>query len=422
MSRQEADTQGLQRLWRASAWLFVLGALSGVVFRWGMMAGFPEGLVPHYLRHGHSHLMLMGWATPALMALMAAKWPELGGRQADRPALILGWSAWATALLSFPPFIAFGYSSVAIGSANLPLAAMISGVAFFIWYGFAALYFWAHRGVKRSPALRLWDIALVALVISSLGAWAVAGLMMAKVDNPFYESAVIHFFVDLFGTGWLMIGILGLIRAEAPAQAAANERVGRWLIAAALPFVFLVGLPRSQAPEVLILIGNAAAGALAAGLLLNLQTLWDQVDPWLKRVLLFLGLQCGALALMAIPPVANWGLSGGLRIFYLHLTFVGAVTLGLVVSAWRFWPKKAVHTPEPWLGAVLILLATMIPLTKLWPQQLAGRWVLYLAFGGALAATILALFACLQVWFIGLKQRKTHHPSELAHKMHTRQT
>src|SRR5690554_3502854 len=102
MTHHETTTKGLRTLWMASAWLFVIAAGAGVAFRWGMANGFPEGLRPDYLRHGHSHLMLMGWATPALMALMAAKWPAEGGRPFPRAVAITGWTAWILALVSFP--------------------------------------------------------------------------------------------------------------------------------------------------------------------------------------------------------------------------------------------------------------------------------------------------------------------------------
>ncbi len=395
MTHNLDQTKGLRTLWIASAWLFVIAAGAGVAFRWGMMSGFPEGLRPDYLRHGHSHLMLMGWATPALMALMAARWPAQGGRPRHRSVCIVGWSAWVLALVSFPAFILWGYESVAIGSANLPVAAILSGFAIFSWYAFAVVYFRAHRGISRTPTLKLWDIAVASLVISSFGAWAVAGLMMGGVDSILWEVATVHFFVELFGAGWLVLGALGLLRSVVDTKDSTNERFGRILITMSVAFVFLVGLPRAYAPELLPLLGSAAAGLLAAGLALIIHSLWPRLDLWCRRVVYFLILNALMLATIAVPPLADWGLGAGLRLLYLHLAFAGFVTLALVIIAAVQWGPGTAGSRSAWLAAVLVLLATLVPMTGLWPSQFGGSWVLSLAFFGSLFATLAATGACL---------------------------
>ncbi len=390
------SSKGLRRLFVASAWAFVVAAAIGVLFRWGMLGAFPFALEAPDIRHGHSHLMLMGWATPALMALMAQRWPAEGGRRVDTSVCIMGWTAWGFAAASVPPFLLYGYDSVAIGSAEVPLAAILSGLAIFAWYGFAAVYFGANRGVERTAAMRLWDIALGALVVSSAGAWAVAALMMAGVDSVLWESVTVHFFVDLFGAGWLLVGTLGVLRADVAVEDSMNERIGRILVGSAVAFVFLVGLPRAYTPEVWPLLGSAAAGLCAAGLLLIAQRIWSRTDLWGWRALLFLFLTTGMLAAVAIPPLADWGLRSGMRLFYLHVSFAGFVTLGLVVAAHRSWGRAATGMRIWWLVALSVLLVSMIPLTGLWPSEYRGDWVYHAVFVGAVVATVLTLVACMQ--------------------------
>ncbi len=386
--------QNLRRLFVVSTWMFVIAAGAGVMFRWAMVGSLPLELGIGDIRHAHSHLMLMGWATPALMALMASRWPKEGGRRVDGGVAIVGWTSLALALASFFPFLLYGYDSVPIGGAQLPLAAILSGLAMLAWYGFAAIYFGANRNVERTPALRLWDLAVSALVVSSIGAWAVAGLMMAGVDNPLWEHATVHFFVELFGLGWLVVGGLGVIRSNLDLRDSLNERVGRILVGVGAGFVFLVGLPRGYAPELWPLFGSAAAGLVAAGLALILQRMWSSAGLWSRRALIWIALSIAMLAAMAIPPVADWGLTAGLRIFFLHVAFAGFVTMALVVGARARWGREAVGSAWLWLGAVLVLLVTMIPLTGLWPRELAGGWTPYCALVGALAATVATLVAC----------------------------
>lgn len=387
---------GLRTLWVASAWAFVVAAALGVLFRWGMAASFPFGLDAAHIRHGHSHLMLMGWATPALMALMAARWPREGGQRVDTSVCIMGWTAWVFAAASIPFFLLYGYGSVAIGGAELPMAAILSGLAIFAWYGFAAVYFGANRGVERTPAMKLWDLAVGALVVSSAGAWAVAGLMIAGVDSVLWESVTVHFFVDLFGAGWLLLGTLGVLRAEVPPADSTNERVGRILVGIAVAFVFLVGLPRAHTPEIWPLMGSAAAGLVAAGLVLIIQRMWSRTDVWMWRSLVFLVLTVAMLAAVAVPPLAEWGLRSGMRLFYLHLAFAGFVTMGLVVAAHKSWGGAATGSRGAWLGALLVLLVTMIPLTGMWPSELRGQWTYQLVLVGSTIATVCVLGACIQ--------------------------
>ncbi len=395
MSDNFERQKGLRRLWMASAWLFVAGAVAGVCFRWGMVASFPDGWDAGNIRHGHSHLMLMGWATPALMALMGARWPAQGGRNSERAVCLVGWIAWGLALASFPAFLLYGYQSVAIGSAELPIAAILSGLAILAWYGFAVVYFRANRGVERTAAMRLWDLAVAALVISSIGAWAVAGLMIADVDSVLWEAATVHFFVDLFGGGWLVLGLVGVLRSHVELEDSTNERIGRILVGGAVALVFLVGLPREYTPTVWPLLGSAAAGFVAAGLALIAQRIWAEQGRWSRRVLVFLAIKVVMLAAVAIPPLAEWGLGAGLRLFYLHIALVGFVTLGLVAMAARQWGEQTVGSLQAWLAAVVVLLATMLPLTGLWPRELAGQWVHQVALVGSAFAVLATGAACM---------------------------
>ena len=390
----QQNNSSLRRLWLVAAWSFVIAAGAGVLFRWGMVQGFPWDLSAANIRHAHSHLMLMGWATPALMALMAMRWPGEGARSMDRAVVWVGWLSWLMAAASFVPFLLYGYASVPVGGAELPLAAILSGLAIIAWYAFAVIYFLAHRGVERTPAMRLWDLGVASLVVSSIGAWAIAGLMIAGVDDALLEAATVHFFVDLFGAGWLALGTLGLIRSFVPLEDSTNERVGRVLIGVGVAFVFLVGLPRAHVPQIWPLFGSAAAGLVAAGMALIIQRMWSRLGVWNWRALLFAALVAAMLAAVAIPPVADWGLRAGLRLFYLHVAFAGFVTMGLVAVAHNLWGKRATGSPTVWLAAVLVLLVTMMPMTGLWPDELGGEWVMQAVFAGAVVATVATLFAC----------------------------
>lgn len=378
----------LYPLWLASMAVFVVAAASGAAFRWELISSTPSAFSLSNIRHAHSHLMLMGWATPALMVCMARLWPAEGARSVDRSVALVGWVAWALALASFPAFLFFGYESVDIGPATMPIAAVLSGLAILSWYGFAAIYFGATRGVRRTPAVRLWDLSVGSLVVSSVGAWAIAGLMAAGVDNPLWEAATVHFFVDLFGLGWLVLGVLGLFVALADIPETTAGRTGRTLIVIGIAFVFLVGLPRQNAPEMWLVVGSAAACVVAVGLALTTSVVWPRLKRWPRIAVGFLMVQIAMLAALSIPPLAEWGVANGLRILFLHVAFGGFVTVGLVVAAGRLWSNDATGSPLLWLLGMAALLATLIPLTGLWPTALGGEWVMTSAFAGSVVAVV----------------------------------
>lgn len=381
-----------RRLFLASAWLFVVGAASGLWMRHGMALGLWGGLRPDYLRHGHSHLMLMGWATPALMALMAMHCVAQGHRSAAS-MLRSGWASWLLGLASFPAFVLWGYSSVAIGTARMPIAAILSGFAIFAWYGFALSYWRGMRGIRRDIGTRLMDVSVVALVVSSLGAWAVAGLMMAGVQDFFWQMFAVHFFVDLFGAGWLLPGVLAVIIAGKGVQRAGRaQRFVPWVMVTGAAMIFAAGLGKFGAPLGLLSMGSAGALLLSIGML------------WLRRDLktvhsrtfrAFYVLLTVMIAGAAIVPVATWALDAGLRIVYLHVLFLGVITMALAMEARRVW--GAIISVRSWAIAAWVLLASMLPATGIWPAFAGASAAGYIALLGAALAFVFSVLGLLPI-------------------------
>ncbi|MBA2664064.1 MAG: hypothetical protein H0U74_17370 [Bradymonadaceae bacterium] len=376
----------MQRLWSASLVAFVVAAAGGVLFRGGMIDGFSLGFVPNHIRHAHSHLMLMGWATPALMTLIVTSWARRGAR-APRGTAATIWIAWGLAMASFAPFLLHGYKSFDVGFARMPVAAIVSGLCILSWYAFAAIYVRATRGVVRDAALRCFDVAVFFLCISSLGAWAEGMLMALKVTDTFWLALMIHFFVDLFGEGWLMIGLLGLMYAWLPGEE--PRFVGRYLalMVAGLGTLFFLGMPSAMVEAGLRAAGHVGALLVGLGMLGHLKALWPRMRA--QRSLLWtvvaamLVLKTAAFFAAAMPPVLAWASSAGLRLIYLHLGFLGFGSIALVALARHVWGKRAFGGAEFFAGACLFLLATLVPLSGLWPVALGGRWTLWLAAIGA---------------------------------------
>ena len=367
--------------------------------RFGILYGYPAGLQFVNVRHAHSHLMYFGWVTPALMGLFAASLPRVTGRQiSPRIRWVMG-ATIVVALLAYGAFILYGYQLAEFGDRRLPLSVMAATLNMLAWYAFGILYYKTTRGAARSRPLRLWDAAIIFLVLASLGAWGVAVVSRLGIEDPFWSVAMTHVFLDLFSEGWMVLAVLGLAHASLPpgSLSPAQEARSRWgenLIVIGLPLVFLLAMPVGLVPSGVRSLASLAGALVIAGLLISTWALWLAVPPAWKgwRVpLALLGLKALVGLGTILPATAQWGQQNGLRILYLHLLLLGFVTLGLVVAAKETWGREAVPGQRWLVAAVLVLLLTLLPLTGLWPEALGGRWALIVAawvsLGPVLAAS-----------------------------------
>src|SRR5690625_4549979 len=130
-------------------------------------AGETLGFNLVYVRHGHSHLMYFGWITPVLMAGFVALNRNLFSAAYVKRVMI---GVFIAAAASYPMFLFFGYSLRQIGSAEIPVAVIVSSLNMFAWYAFVAHYIRRARGRERTHSMLLCDVALRCLFMVSLGA------------------------------------------------------------------------------------------------------------------------------------------------------------------------------------------------------------------------------------------------------------
>src|SRR5690625_5441509 len=109
-------------------------------------AGETLGFNLVYVRHGHSHLMYFGWITPVLMAGFVALNRNLFSAAYVKRVMI---GVFIAAAASYPMFLFFGYSLRQIGSAEIPIAVIVSSLNMFAWYAFVAHYIRRDRKSTR---------------------------------------------------------------------------------------------------------------------------------------------------------------------------------------------------------------------------------------------------------------------------------
>jgi len=410
-----------KRAWFTALGVFVLAGLTGAFARFGLIYGFPWGLQFANVRHAHSHVMYFGWVTPALMALIAAQLPAVTGRPISSRFKWPIVMAIVGGLLAYIPFLLYGYAPANLAGRQIPLSVITAGFNVIGWYWFVWIYWRETRGAARNYPLQLWDGALAFLVFASLGAWGLAVITRLDVQDLFWSLAMTHIFLDTFSYGWFLLGVLGVAYVTRPQLA--GDQLAHWsinLVVIGMPVVFLLGMPLHVVPPAVRWLGALGALLVAVGLLGHVWVLWgttvnsqqstanDQLetdrpagtgdwkletDYWQRwrLPLIFLALTAVTLAATGVPAVARWAAVSGVRVLHLHWMLLGFVTLGLVTGAQEKWGRDAV-TGWRWMAAtIVILIASLLPLTTLWPASLRGEWTRYFAAFATLGPAIAAL-------------------------------
>jgi hypothetical protein len=367
------------RVWMVSLLSFLIAAFTGFLYRYGMFWPLPEGIGMSNIRHAHSHLMFFNWVTPPAMVWMAGVVIKKDDTSAVKS---LGWCLYTMmflGFLSYPFFLIFGYHSVPLGFGSLPLAAILSGLVMITWYWFGWLWYRLRTESDDTLALTLFDGALIALMISSLGAWGVSVFQFTDIDSPLISSAMTHFFLAAFTEGWVLLGVMALIwqRFGEPGHSAKIHSGWLWL-----PILFgsMLIFPFSLNQTVITPAMHLAAGAglllIAVSLVLHLWLLLGRRNfrgrIW-KFVALLIGLKV-AVQIIAVLPLGIWPGEHGLRIFYLHLLLLGIVSITFLEL---FYQRKNRIACGAFTVSVAIVLISLAMISGYWPSGLMIPDVFY---------------------------------------------
>lgn len=395
-----------------------LAACTGVLLRFGMIYGMPAWAQNYAaVRHAHSHLMYFGWVTLALMVFIWRAMPGYTGKPLPRA---VSWQLAATALaalLSFPAFWQNGYGLTPIGAARLPLGSMVSTLNGLTWFWFVYLYVRATRGLAVRPlAMQLWDWALMLLLLASLGAAGLVGMVFSGADNPFLQQLFLHQFLDLFAVGWFNLALLGVFwsHLEQAQQVAASppstlpRRLPTMSLALLLAPTFLLGISPAVLPPHLFW---PAAGANAAAAVLlavhGYRYLRSAHAPAVLRAQRLPGLHLLAFGclgvtvvvafLLLLPGVWADSASGPLRIFYLHDLLLGWVSSALLILidaqfALVPWQRLRRVIYALWEAGVMLMLGALLGLGFTRTVPLSALTLLQIA---AWASTLVAMSAVL---------------------------
>jgi len=363
------------------------------------------------IRHAHSHLMYFGWATLALMALMWHFLPRYTGRDLPRS---VHWQMGITsvfALLSFPAFWVNGYGLTQIGSASLPLGAMIATLNGLTWFHFAWLYWQASRDLTQRPLpVQLWDWAILLLLLSSGGALGLVAMVVTGAESLFLQQTFLHLFLDLFAVGWFTLALLGLIWAWLGQQVEIPARLPIFSLALAIAPTFFLGLsPALVSPPLfwVAAIANGLAGLLIFWHVGALLRRWT-ILPWLARFGMAMLAVHGLMALIILwPGVWEWSSQTQLRVYFLHNLLLGWLSSGLLALIidqlgmerlrWVRWLGWA------WIAGVGLMLLTLLGLGMLQFAPVSALVLLRAAAWSSLVPVVVAA----GVWIAGFSRPLT---------------
>ena len=388
---------GTRRLWQTVFFCFILAAVTGVLFRFGMIVPLPDVLSLQNVRHAHSHLMFFGWATPLPLYIF---WKRLRTRIEPVSGkigldLMYGslWGILLFGLLSYPFFLLYGYQPVPLGSTTLPLSVICSGLVMIGWYGYIAGYLMARKQVGRSFSQMWFEAALLMLFICSLGAWGVAVTQALDTANPLFGKALTHFFLACFTEGWIVLITVALL-AEALNLNATDFRLSPNLLAGLIlvgaPMTFPYGI--SQSLMTLPMLYTARAGGFLVGMAVLGTGLQILRSDGMRRSLLrwplaLLLLKAVMQVTASVIPSDFWLSDYALRILYLHILLLGAFTLAGIGFMHRFASVKT-RSFTGVVFSVLILLISLLMLTRFWPAGWSGIWLFYAITGASLLPAI----------------------------------
>lgn len=367
--------------WQWAFLSFVIAGLTGFTYRLGFIVALPTDWDLINIRHAHSHLMFFGWASfLPLYFIYTEIIYEQCSALSKRIIELSFWIIMSFGLLSFVTFFLWGYQPVLIGSARIPVSAILSGFVMIGWYVFMVGYL-IHRAKAATDKRNIWyESALVMLFVSSLGAWSVGLSELLTFGNPLLLKALTHFFLSTYTEGWIVLILLGFIAKRLDVNSTdylISPNILVALIAFGAPLTFPYGISASFINAQLLFAARLGGVMIGTSVLIFIYSSLKN-DKLLKQFwawpISFLAIKAVMQIIASISPPELWMSDMGIRILYLHVLLLGAFTTSMVLYICRDCAinKNYIYAV---FGSICIVLMSLVLLTNFWPSTLKGYWI-----------------------------------------------
>ena len=395
---------GLQRWLRISLINLLIVAAIGVVLRYKIVYPLPF-IDQKHLLHGHSHFAFAGWISQAIMAIMVSYLVKMKGESVYKR---YRWLLLANLLTAYGMLIAFpieGYGTLSI---------IFSTLSIFVSYTFGVFYWKDLNRLEQKNASHPWFKAAVLFnALSSLGAFALAIMMISRIVHQNWYLAAEYFYLHFQYNGWFFFSCMGFItvRLSAYADPVLLRRIFLLFGTALIPAYFLSALWMNIPVWVYVLVVIAAFAQLW-GWVLMVRVLKITASrltmPKVSKLLLIFSATALTIKLLlqlgsTIPSLSD--LAFGFRpivVGYLHLVLLGVITLfllGFMFTSGAFIINKSLVT-----GTFIFTGGIIINEILLMTQGVTALSYFSIPYmNEGLLATAIIMFSGLLILLIGQK-------------------
>ena len=330
MARQNKNLQNHTSL---ALVYFVLAAGLGCVLRFFRVFEIP--VTYKFIVHAHSHVALLGWVYLALTTLLYKLY--LSRAEVHKKYRNIFWFTQLTIVGMLLTFPFQGYAVFSIIFSTLFLFASY----WFAWFFFKNV----PSEYKQKHSLKCAKIAIVYLLLSSLGPWALGAIMNTLGATSIWYRLAIYFYLHFIYNGWMIMALVAVFLYILDKQNISLSEKGfkAFFLKLNLGIIFtffLSTLFTQPAVFYYILGGLGAFLQLWAfyDLYKFMRNEWTLIQsPFsnffintIKTIGVLGGIKMFLQLLSAIPYFANMATTYlDFTVGYLHLTFLGVVTISL---------------------------------------------------------------------------------------------
>jgi hypothetical protein len=314
---------------------FIMAAALGVLLR-----SFPSITIPAnymFIVHTHSHIALLGWVYVGLTTLVYKIFVQ--NPETDKKYQKIFWFTQFTLTGMLFTFPFQGYALFSIIFSTLFLFASYWFFCFFRKYTSAS--------AKNLPSYKCTNAALWFLLVSSLGPWTLGIIMNTLGAQSVWYRLAIYFYLHFLYNGFMILTLVGLflyiLEKRQIYMPPATFKGFFWSINSGIGLSFLLSALFTNPPLFFNFLGGIGAllQILAFGIL---SRTWvrkrDKVkalfSPFQEGVfitaLILLATKMLLQLLTAFPYFANLAtIYPDFIIAYLHWTFLGVISIGLLL-------------------------------------------------------------------------------------------
>jgi len=316
-------------------------ALLGALMRYKIGFSFPY-FDQKFLQHAHSHFAFSGWITHTIFVLMIYFIQPylLPAALRKYRLLLIGNLVCAYGMLIF--FAIQGYAAASI---------FFSTASVFVSYLFSFYFILDLKNTEPQHSSKNWfKAALIFNVLSSLGTFALAYMMVTKNLPQNAYLASIYYYLHFQYNGFFFFACMGLLYSQLHQylpNPGANNAIF-WLFATAcVPAYFLSTLWLNLPVWLYVLVVLAAAAQVFAWVRFlqiirqNLSQLKSRIQPVWQYLFLAVGFALSVKLLLqlgsTVPEISK--LAFGFRpivIAYLHLILLAVISVFLLVYLYSF--------------------------------------------------------------------------------------